>query len=104
VAVLNIPAQADHDPNKGETDPLGREPGEFMLSARGRTTQSSGKRSRPASAPAPGTRSTKAGPSPAEGGMFKRDHWREYDVPLWLVRDDGSHWVTHATRSSRPGT
>jgi hypothetical protein len=32
--VINIPAQADHDPNKGETDPLGREPGEFMLSAR----------------------------------------------------------------------
>ena len=35
--VLNIPAQADHDPNKGETDPLGREPGEYMVSARKRT-------------------------------------------------------------------
>jgi predicted phage terminase large subunit-like protein len=32
--VLNIPAQADHDPSKGETDILGREPGEFMKSAR----------------------------------------------------------------------
>jgi hypothetical protein len=35
--VLNIPAQADHDPEKGETDVLGREPGEFMESARRRT-------------------------------------------------------------------
>lgn len=32
--VVNIPAQADHRPERGETDPLGREPGEFMLSAR----------------------------------------------------------------------
>ena len=38
-AALNIPAQADHRPEKGETDPLGREPGEFMQSARGRTTK-----------------------------------------------------------------
>jgi sarcosine oxidase gamma subunit len=35
--VLNIPAEADHDPAKGETDVLGRVPGEFMVSARGRT-------------------------------------------------------------------
>jgi hypothetical protein len=35
--VLRIPAQADHDPDKGETDPLGREPGEYLDSARGRT-------------------------------------------------------------------
>ena len=36
---LNIPAQADHKPEHGETDVLGREPGEFMISARGRTTE-----------------------------------------------------------------
>src|ERR1035441_865241 len=36
---VNIPAQADHDPAKGEVDVLGREPGEFMVSARGRTTE-----------------------------------------------------------------
>jgi hypothetical protein len=29
--VVNIPAQADHDPGKGEVDILGREPGEFMV-------------------------------------------------------------------------
>ncbi len=32
--VINIPAQADHNPDKGESDPLGREPGEYMRSAR----------------------------------------------------------------------
>jgi predicted phage terminase large subunit-like protein len=92
--VLNIPAQADHDPNKGETDPLGREPGEFMLSARGRTTaQWEAIKTRV------GSRTWNAlyqgRPSPAEGGMFKRDHWQQYDVPLWLVRDDGANILTH---------
>jgi predicted phage terminase large subunit-like protein len=93
--VLNIPAQADHDPGKGETDALDREPGEFMVSARGRTiAQWEAIKTRV------GSRTWNAlyqgRPSPAEGGMFKRDHWREYDVPLWLVRDDGAHIVTHA--------
>jgi predicted phage terminase large subunit-like protein len=93
--VLNIPAQADHDPAKGETDPLGREPGEFMISARGRTTaQWEAIKTRV------GSRTWNAlyqgRPSPAEGGMFKRDHWRQYDVPLWLEREDGSCYVTHA--------
>lgn len=37
--IINIPAQADHRPEHGETDPLGREPGEYMVSARGRTFQ-----------------------------------------------------------------
>jgi len=31
---VNVPAQADHDPSKGQSDLLGREPGEFMVSAR----------------------------------------------------------------------
>lgn len=35
---VRVPACADHDPAAGETDPLGREPGEYMVSARGRTT------------------------------------------------------------------
>jgi predicted phage terminase large subunit-like protein len=93
--VINIPAQADHDPEKGQADPLGREPGEYMISARGRTTaQWEAIKTRV------GSRTWNAlyqgRPSPAEGGMFKRDHWREYDVPLWLVRDDGAHIVSHA--------
>lgn len=91
---LNIPAQADHDPNEGEIDPLGREPGEFMQSARGRTVEQW-----EAIKVRSGSRTWNAlyqgRPSPAEGGMFKRDHWQQYDVPLWLTRDDGSNILTH---------
>lgn len=94
--VINIPAQADHDPAKGETDPLDREPGEFMISARGRTdTQWEAIKTRV------GSRTWNAlyqgRPSPAEGGTFKREWWADsqYDEPLWLVRNDGSHVVTH---------
>ncbi|HEY3559648.1 MAG TPA: phage terminase large subunit [Kribbella sp.] len=90
--VLNIPAQADHDPLKGETDPLGREPGQFMVSARGRSTEQweaikvrVGSRT--------WTSLYQGRPSPAEGGMFKRDHWRRYDSPQWIERPDGSMWV-----------
>lgn len=90
---VNIPAQADHDPNKGQTDPLGREPGEFMLSARGRTRRQWEQRKLTA-----GSRAWNAlyqgRPSPAEGGVFKRDQWAEYDVPLWVERPDGSRVTT----------
>lgn len=98
--VLNIPAQADHDPEKGETDPLDREVGEFMESARGRTMQQWA-----AIKVARGSRTWNAlyqgRPSPAEGGAFKRDWWdgdqgeRRYNEPPWLVRRDGSRIVTH---------
>jgi hypothetical protein len=72
--VLRIPAQADHDPEKGETDPLGREPGEFLESARGRTAaQWEAIKTRV------GSRTWNAlyqgRPTSAEGNMFKRDHW-----------------------------
>jgi predicted phage terminase large subunit-like protein len=96
--VINIPAQADHDPAKGETDPLGREPGEFMISARGRTTaQWEAIKTRA------GSRTWNAlyqgRPSPAEGGMFKRDWWDQpggrYTDPLWIVRNDGAHIALH---------
>jgi predicted phage terminase large subunit-like protein len=98
--VLNIPAMADHDPAKGETDPLDREVGEFMQSARGRTLQQWA-----AIKVRAGSRTWNAlyqgRPSAAEGDTFKRVWWdgeageRRYDVPLWLVRDDGSYWLSH---------
>ncbi|MDN4173930.1 phage terminase large subunit [Nocardioides sp. SOB77] len=91
--VLNIPAQADHDPEKGETDVLGRDPGEYMESARKRTPADWAKKAREV-----GSRVWNAlyqgRPAPAEGSIFKRDRWREYDVPLWLERDDGSRILT----------
>lgn len=91
--VLNIPAQADHDPEKGETDVLGREPGEYMESARRRTTADWEKKKREV-----GSRAWNAlyqgRPAPAEGTIFRRTWWQRYDVPQWIVRADGSHWVT----------
>ncbi|UIU47079.1 terminase large subunit [Microcystis phage MinS1] len=91
--VLNIPAQADHDPTKGETDPLGREPGEYLESARGRTpAQWEAIRTRV------GARTWSAlyqgRPSAAGGTIFKRDNWRYYDLPLWLDRGDGARVLT----------
>ena len=90
--VLRIPAQADHDPEKGETDPLGREPGEFLESARGRTpAQWEAIKTRV------GSRTWNAlyqgRPTSAEGNMFKRDHWAEYDVPPWIEQDNGARTV-----------
>lgn len=91
--VLNIPAQADHDPAQGETDPLGREPGEYLESARGRTPEQwQAIRTRV------GTRTWNAlyqgRPSPAGGTIFDRTWWQEYTQPLWLEREDGSRVVT----------
>lgn len=91
--VLHIPAQADHNPDKGETDPLGREPGEFLESARGRTTEQW-----EAIKVRSGSRTWNAlyqgRPSSAEGDILKRDWWQLYDQPIWFERDDGSRVVT----------
>lgn len=91
--VLNIPAQADHDPGKGETDPLGREPGVYLESARGRTVADWEKKRREV-----GSRSWNAlyqgRPSPAEGNIFNRNHWQWYDQPLWIERGNGTRIVS----------
>jgi predicted phage terminase large subunit-like protein len=97
--VINIPAQADHDPAKGETDPLGRQPGEYMQSAR--TNERTGKpRSRlewEQIRVQAGSRDWQAlyqgRPSPPEGGLFKRDWWQYYDQPQWVERDNGARWA-----------
>lgn len=90
--VLNIPAQADHDPTKGETDVLGREPGEFMESARRRTVADWTKKIREV-----GSRAWNAlyqgRPAPAEGTIFRRTWWRRYDQPLWVEREDGARII-----------
>jgi predicted phage terminase large subunit-like protein len=89
--VVNIPAQANHRPELGETDPLGREPGEYMVTTRGMTVAQWERRKRDT-----GPRSWAAlyqgSPTPDEGGIFPRD-WATYDEPLWMVRDDGAHIV-----------
>lgn len=89
--VVNVPAQADHRPELGETDPLGREPGEWMTTTRGMTVAQWERRKRDT-----GPRSWAAlyqgKPTPDEGGIFPRE-WATYTEPLWLTRDDGSCWV-----------
>ena len=79
--VLNIPAQCE-DP---ATDPLGREPGEYMISARRRTREQWEQRKRTA-----GSRTWNAlyqgRPSPTEGGAFRREWWRRWTRPPQLHR------------------
>ena len=87
--VVNISAEAEYRPEKGESDPLGREPGEFMLSARGRSraqweTVKSGVSKRHWSALYQGK------PTPDEGDVWLKSWWRRYDVPLWSQQPDGT--------------
>jgi len=86
--VINIPAQADHDPAKGETDPLGRAPGEYLVSARGRTAADWEQRKREM-----GSRAWNAlcqgRPSPGEGTIFQRGWWQQYSNPPWRCTESG---------------
>jgi predicted phage terminase large subunit-like protein len=91
--VLNIPAQADHRPEEGETDPLGREPGEFMVSARGRTRRQWEQRKTTAG-PRTWASLYQGRPTPDEGTLFPRDVWGDrYDTPLHVERDNGTCFV-----------
>jgi len=90
--VVNIPAQST-----GDSDPLGRPEGEYMTSARGRTTKqwdAIKKRS--------GSRTWaslyQGQPTPDEGNLFPTDGWARYDRPLWIERDDGTKVVPEVGR------
>lgn len=89
--VVNIPAQADHRPELGQTDPLGRAPGEYMISARG-TTPEAWERKKVRSGPRTWAALFQGRPSPDEGDLFPAD-WSRYDTPMWLERPDGSRVV-----------
>lgn len=84
---LNLPAQADHNPEKGETDPLGREPGEFMVSARGRTKKQ-WEAIKVRSGPRTFAALYQGRPSPNDGGVFPPE-WARYNQKMWLEHDDG---------------
>lgn len=95
--VLNIPAQADHRPEQGQSDPLGREPDEYMVSARGRTTvqwdavkRRSGART--------WASLYQGHPTPDTGNLFPTDGWARYTAPQWIERDDGTRVVPEAGR------
>lgn len=96
---INIPAQADHKPEEGETDVLGREPGEFMDSARGRTLQQWQRRKSTA-----GARTWaslyQGRPTPADGDVFPSvEKWARYNDPLWVERADGVRLVPGIPRA-----
>lgn len=92
--VVNIPALADHDPAKGESDPLGREPGQWLTSARGRTEAEW-----EAIRIQVGSRVFNAlyqgRPSPDAGNVWQRPWWRRYISPLWSQHPTvpGAYWV-----------
>lgn len=91
--VINIPAQADHRPEKGETDPLGRQPGEFLESAQRRTHKQWLQRKRMAG-PHEWGALYQGRPTADGAGIFPRtDDWARYDTPMWVERPDGSCWV-----------
>lgn len=94
---INIPAIADHNPAEGEVDVLGREVGEWMLSARGRTTKGWEQRRRDA-----GSRGFLAlyqgRPAPAEGGILKRAWWQYSPLQRAIQRGDGSWWAIGAVQ------
>lgn len=85
---VNIPAKADHRPERGETDPLGREPGEYLKIPSGRSTTQWEQRERN-TAPRTWAALYQGRPSPDEGGIFPAD-WKTYDQPHHHQRPDGA--------------
>lgn len=85
--VINIPALAEHDPAKGETDLLGREPGQWLQSARGRTEQQ-WREIRVQAGSRAFTALYQGRPSPDKGNVWLRQWWRRYSVPLWSQHPD----------------
>lgn len=93
--VLNIPAQAEHDPAKGGTDILGRAPGEFMVSARGRSVAQWEARKRTAG-PRTWAALYQGSPTLETGGVLPSNWWDFYPQPLWLEDERGVCMVPNA--------
>jgi predicted phage terminase large subunit-like protein len=90
--VINIPALADHDPTKGQADPLGREPGQWLTSARRRTTKQ-WEAIRVRSGSRVFNALYQGRPSPDTGNVWQRPWWRRYDTLLWTVDAAGAYHV-----------
>lgn len=91
--LLNIPAQCE-DPS---TDPLDRQVGEYMISARGRTPAQWEQRKKEVGSRAWASM-YQGRPTPDEGNLFPAEAWARYTRPMWIVRDDGTRWVPEADR------
>lgn len=88
---LRIPAQADHDPVKGETDPLGREPGEYLSDVRG-TTDEQWEAIKEASGPKTWAALYQGKPSPETGNIFPQD-MPTYERPWWITQANGTNII-----------
>ena len=82
--VISIPAQAED-----EDDILGRQPGEFMASARGRT-QEQWLTKKAELAPRFWTALYQGRPAPDVGDVWLKTWWRRYDEPKWQQQPDGT--------------
>lgn len=89
--VLNIPAEADHDPAKGETDPLGREPGEYLETVHNMSREEWEKR-KISTGPKAWASLYQGKPTLDEGGIFPPE-WPRYSQPMWVDMDDGSRRI-----------
>jgi predicted phage terminase large subunit-like protein len=93
--VVNIPALADHKPEAGESDPLGRDPGEWLESARGRT-RAQWEQIRIQAGSRAFTALYQGRPSPDQGNVWQRQWWRRYHEPLWSQHPDiPQAWLVH---------
>lgn len=103
--LINIPARAEHedglesckcggagaDPPCIGRDILGRKHGEYMVSARGRTQEEWENRERTAG-PYAWSALYQGHPSPADGGIIKREWFSFYEHPRGIARSDGT-WL-----------
>lgn len=91
---VNIPALADHRPEAGETDPLGRRPGEWLRSAR-RRTKAMWERIRTQAGSRGFDALYQGKPSPASGAVWKREWWVRYSAPIWSQHPSipEAYWV-----------
>jgi predicted phage terminase large subunit-like protein len=85
--VVNIPAVADHDPAKGQLDPLGRQPGEWLKSARGRT-DAEWEQIRIQAGSRVFASLYQGRPAPDQGDVWQRQWWRRYSEPPWSQHPD----------------
>ncbi|MFD2421660.1 phage terminase large subunit [Amycolatopsis pigmentata] len=85
--VVNVPAEAEGH------DPLGRTPGQYLQSARGRDAED-WKAIRKDVGERVWGALYQGRPAPAEGALLKRSWWRYYHAPQWRTQADGSMKVS----------
>jgi predicted phage terminase large subunit-like protein len=90
--VIVIPAQADHDPSRGERDILGREPGQWLVSARGRS-DAEWEATRAATIDRHWSALYQGKPTPGIGDILHEDWWGRYDAIMWSRQKDGTYLV-----------